>query len=269
MATSFYAKETGITVGAVLIAYEWLLHRDSPVGTVDPVQPSPAAVSESNEYSGHVTKTERSCRDEPQEQVGVVLRRRMREAAACENFLAAARLKKQAALLMAQATLEGQAALTGGQGPLVEAVKDDEHGEHAENGWAGTNVDCNYFHKSVRSTVVVLVTCALLCVRQVMTAERDGGGFVVRNFRRLDNQIPFIEDYHSRWLTILYTYFVYAKLLIAPLGLSCDYSYSAVPNIQGYSDPRNLMTLGLAVLILVILSSIMQVLLLLDCLLRM
>jgi hypothetical protein len=107
--------------------------------------------------------------------------------------------------------------------------------------------------------VVVLVACALLYVRRVMTAERDGGGFVVRNFRRLDNQIPFINEGHNRVLTILYTYVVYAKLLILPMDLSCDYSYSALPNIDGYFDPRNLQTLGLVVVSAAILRSIIQV----------
>ena len=52
------------------------------------------------------------------------------------------------------------------------------------------------------------------------------------HFGILDNHVPFIEDPLSRRLTLLHSYVVYAKLLIWPMQLSCDYTYDAIPLLQ-------------------------------------
>jgi hypothetical protein len=99
MAASFYAKETGITVYAVLVAYEWLLHRDS--GTQVDVD---ATGSASLFIGSKRNRAERATsRHGVQQEKVATLRRRMREMAAGEYFVGAARLKKQAELLTTQA----------------------------------------------------------------------------------------------------------------------------------------------------------------------
>ena len=45
------------------------------------------------------------------------------------------------------------------------------------------------------------------------------------HFGFLDNHVPFISDAISRRLTLFHSYVVYAKLLILPTDLSCDYTY--------------------------------------------
>ena len=72
------------------------------------------------------------------------------------------------------------------------------------------------------------------------------------HFGILDNHVPFIEDPLSRRLTLLHSYVIYAKLLIWPMHLSCDYTYDAIPMIKATTDPRNLQTAALAVLALFI-----------------
>ena len=65
-------------------------------------------------------------------------------------------------------------------------------------------------------------------------------------YRKTDNQIPFVEGRIDRLLTTLHSYVTYVRVLVFPLWLSCDYSYNAVPSIEGITDARNLKTLGVA-----------------------
>ena len=96
-------------------------------------------------------------------------------------------------------------------------------------------------------------TWALGCmlVFRAMHTRSEGKGIstaftIAVGYRRTDNQIPFVEGSLDRLLTTLHSYVTYARVLVFPVWLSCDYSYNAVPSIDGIADVRNVHTLGVA-----------------------
>eukprot|EP00755_Sulcionema_specki_P023980 Sspe_Gene.14590::Locus_5049_Transcript_2_2_Confidence_0.833_Length_1807::g.14590::m.14590 len=56
-----------------------------------------------------------------------------------------------------------------------------------------------------------------------------GGRVVVDNFRRVDNPLPFIEHPATRMVYMVRVWLEYARLLLIPYPLSCDYSFAAIP----------------------------------------
>lgn len=88
----------------------------------------------------------------------------------------------------------------------------------------------------------IVVTCfaLLVAVKLVRTRhELAGGASVVKGFRRLDNQLAFLDG-SALTLTRNRCWYEYARLLAWPRDLTADYSYAAVPNIETLDDPRNI-----------------------------
>lgn len=62
---------------------------------------------------------------------------------------------------------------------------------------------------------------------------------------QVENPIPFADSRLTRLLTTGYLHARYAWLLLMPLHLSADWSFSCIPLVEGCSDVRNLATLAL------------------------
>ena len=56
---------------------------------------------------------------------------------------------------------------------------------------------------------------------------------------QVENPIPFADSALTRGLSILYLHSRYALLLLFPLQLSADWSYSCIPLVESIHDPRN------------------------------
>jgi hypothetical protein len=61
----------------------------------------------------------------------------------------------------------------------------------------------------------------------------------------VENPIPFCSERLTRVLTTGYLHARYFLLLLAPLHLSCDWSWACIPLVEHWEDPRNLATAGL------------------------
>ena len=61
----------------------------------------------------------------------------------------------------------------------------------------------------------------------------------------MENPIPFAESAGTRTFSLGYLHAKYASLLVAPIQLSADWSFSCVPLVETAADLRNLMTLAL------------------------
>ena len=67
----------------------------------------------------------------------------------------------------------------------------------------------------------------------------------------MENPIPFSPDPLTRILTTGYLHAKYASLLVLPLHLSADWSFSCIPYVTELADPRNIATALLYLLLLV------------------
>eukprot|EP01060_Flectonema_neradi_P011469 TRINITY_DN18543_c0_g1_i1.p1 TRINITY_DN18543_c0_g1~~TRINITY_DN18543_c0_g1_i1.p1 ORF type:complete len:624 (+),score=93.06 TRINITY_DN18543_c0_g1_i1:40-1911(+) len=97
------------------------------------------------------------------------------------------------------------------------------------------------------AVVVIVAVVVLVFVRGVVT----GWNPVPKGFRKLDNPLPFIEDASDRALTIGRVWLEYIRLLLLPLWLSCDYSFSAIPVVA--STPSVVSFVAASVVFLIIL----------------
>jgi hypothetical protein len=83
------------------------------------------------------------------------------------------------------------------------------------------------------ASLVAAVAAALL-IRQLAVGGLTASGSAIRS---LEN--PLIEaDVWARFATSLWVALLYLRLFLLPAPLSADYSYNAIPLIEGLSDPR-------------------------------
>ncbi|KXZ44203.1 hypothetical protein GPECTOR_71g564 [Gonium pectorale] len=68
---------------------------------------------------------------------------------------------------------------------------------------------------------------------------------LVRIYRKVENPIPFSSSRLERVLTTGHLHSRYAGLLLAPLQLSADWSFSCIPLVGSLTDPRNGLTVAL------------------------
>ena len=70
--------------------------------------------------------------------------------------------------------------------------------------------------------------------------------------QQVENPIPFADSALTRGLSIGYLHARYAALLVAPLQLSADWSFSCIPLVTEVTDPRNIATATLYGLLIAI-----------------
>ena len=61
----------------------------------------------------------------------------------------------------------------------------------------------------------------------------------------MENPIAFSSSTLARYLSIFHLHARYAGLLVWPRRLSADWSFACIPLVETWSDPRNLLSLGL------------------------
>ena len=113
----------------------------------------------------------------------------------------------------------------------------------------------NRSNKVIASAIITATVFVLIVVRGVVT----GWNPVPKGFRKLDNPLPFIEVTGDRALTIIRVWVEYFRLLVCPLWLSCDYSFSAIPII--HSTPTAVSMTAICVVVLITLVVVVLVLL--------
>ena len=67
---------------------------------------------------------------------------------------------------------------------------------------------------------------------------------------QVENPIAFSSSPLSRTLSTLHLHSRYALLLVWPQHLSADWSFACIPLVEGWEDPRNLLSLLLYSLVL-------------------
>ncbi|RMZ54317.1 hypothetical protein APUTEX25_001475 [Auxenochlorella protothecoides] len=119
----------------------------------------------------------------------------------------------------------------------------------------GTGPDPRPFHAAnaalhgVLTAQVYWCVGALLGVLALAVAAYVGlraalaGDHLVRNYRIVENPIPFIPSRLARVLTTLYLHALYARQLILPVQMSADWSFSCVAIVKSMWDPRNALSL--------------------------
>lgn len=102
-----------------------------------------------------------------------------------------------------------------------------------------------YTRLCTRVAATLAVAISYLCVRRLVI----GGDTLVKIFRKVENPLPFYQGNTERVLSTLHLHVYYVRLLIAPLFLSADWSFSCVPPVLGLTDVRNAQSALLYVLI--------------------
>uniref|UniRef100_A0A1D1ZTU4 DUF1736 domain-containing protein n=1 Tax=Auxenochlorella protothecoides TaxID=3075 RepID=A0A1D1ZTU4_AUXPR len=93
-------------------------------------------------------------------------------------------------------------------------------------------------HRGALLGVLALAVAAYVGLRAALA-----GDHLVRNYRIVENPIPFIPSRLARVLTTLYLHALYARQLILPVQMSADWSFSCVAIVKSMWDPRNALSL--------------------------
>eukprot|EP00736_Rhodelphis_marinus_P004876 Rmarinus@m.3546 len=96
-----------------------------------------------------------------------------------------------------------------------------------------------------RACAVGILVASLMVVRMWVM------GFQPPSFHVEDNPVTYEDSVLTRTLTYQYLYYRNMELLIYPVQLCFDWSGSAIPLVESFSDPRNLRSLSLWGLLLI------------------
>jgi hypothetical protein len=80
----------------------------------------------------------------------------------------------------------------------------------------------------------VLAACYLSARRAII-----GGDTLVHIYRKVENPLAFYPTRMQRLLSTFHQHWCYASLLIAPVSMSADWSFSCVPPLESLADLRN------------------------------
>ena len=98
-----------------------------------------------------------------------------------------------------------------------------------------------------RCTFRVCATFALAAAYLAARRAIMGGDTLVHIYRKVENPLAFYPTRSQRLLSTFHQHWCYFYLLLVPLHLSADWSFSCVPPVESLADPRNF---GTAVLYL-------------------
>ncbi len=91
----------------------------------------------------------------------------------------------------------------------------------------------------------VAATFALAAAYLATRRAIIGGDTLVHIYRKVENPLAFYPTRLQRLLSTFHQHWCYAALLVAPVRLSADWSYSCVPPVESLADPRNAGTAAL------------------------
>lgn len=94
--------------------------------------------------------------------------------------------------------------------------------------------------KLLRMVLVAATAVVYVKVRSWVAVQQ-----LVDIYRKVENPIPFAESRLTRVLSTGYLHARYFWLLVMPLHLSADWSFSCIPLVEACTDVRNLATLAL------------------------
>ncbi|KAF6265952.1 hypothetical protein COO60DRAFT_771390 [Scenedesmus sp. NREL 46B-D3] len=92
----------------------------------------------------------------------------------------------------------------------------------------------------VRVLLLAVVTVGYIKLRSWVAVQQ-----LVDIYRKVENPIPFAASFSTRFLSIGYLHARYFGILLLPLHLSADWSFSCIPLVEQLSDPRNAATAAL------------------------
>ena len=94
---------------------------------------------------------------------------------------------------------------------------------------------------SVRLVVTFVLAACYLSARRAII----GGDTLVHIYRKVENPLAFYPTRMQRLLSTFHQHWCYASLLVAPVSLSADWSFSCIPPLESLADPRNAGTAAL------------------------
>lgn len=95
---------------------------------------------------------------------------------------------------------------------------------------------------------VCRISCSLLCI-MILCAARMAIGGSLPKFSQQDNPAAYHPSVVTRFLTFSYLAAFNWWLMVCPTTLSHDWQMSSIPLITTWSDPRNLLTAMIVVLL--------------------
>lgn len=104
----------------------------------------------------------------------------------------------------------------------------------------------NRFREQVAIVFRIIGSMMLVWFYKYQVRQRIAGGQdLVRNYRRAENPFPFAPTRLCQVLSVIANHAHYAKLLVFPKDLSCDWSFACTSYVMNFSDVRNLQSLAL------------------------
>ena len=91
----------------------------------------------------------------------------------------------------------------------------------------------------LRCAIRIVATFALAAAYLATRRAIIGGDTLVHIYRKVENPLAFYPTRAQRMLSTFHQHWLYLFLLIAPVHLSADWSFSCVAPVESYGDVRN------------------------------